>query len=93
MSDKTGKKVQIEIGEDTFDFTIDINAYNAFVNAFLPNNKVAPAFNFATTTVKPEQQAKLIEWLDKGIAVDVANHLAEEFKPAVKIAVKKSHAA
>lgn len=89
MSEKAGKKVTLDIAGTEFEFTVDITAYNNFVNAFLPNNKVAPAFNFATATVNPDQLNELTEWLDQGIAVEVANHLAEQFKPAIEIAVKK----
>jgi uncharacterized protein (UPF0262 family) len=86
---KEGKKVTVTIGEQDFDFTVSINEYNQFVNDFLPQNKVAPAYNFAMRCVKPEQSEALAELLDEGLHIDVANLLAEKFKPAVQITVKK----
>ena len=93
MSDKAGKKVTLDIGGKEFDFTVDLPKYNAFVDGAAKGQVSAAAYNFVSMTVSNEQRADMLELLDTGLAVEIAQPLAEEFKPTVKITVKKSNAA
>lgn len=93
MSDKTGKKVTLEINDKEYDFTVDLPKYNACVDGTAKGQVSAASYNFVSMTVKEEQREEILELLDEGLAVDIAQLLVGEFKPTVKITVKKSKAA
>lgn len=87
------KKIELDIGGKDYEFNVDLNAYNGFIDGAAKGQVAAAAYNFASITVKSDQRDELLALLDQGLAVEIAQPLAEEFKPAVKIAVKKSNAA
>lgn len=88
MSEQTGKKIGLTIGDDELRFNVSLSAYNNCLNSMTESNKVAPSFNFAMATVHPEDKEKLMVWLDQGLATDIAGHLMTEFRPKVQITVK-----
>lgn len=89
MSATAKKKVALTVGENEFNFEVGIGEFTQFQNEFLPNNKVAPSENFLTRCVKPDQRDALADILDQGYAVELAQLVAGEFKPEIKIEVKK----
>jgi len=88
MADESGKKIELTIGDDILHFTVGLAAYNNCLNAMTESNKVAPSFNFAMSTVHPDDKETLTKWLDQGLATDIAGHLMTEFRPKVQITVK-----
>lgn len=89
MAASNKKNVTLKVADTEFNFAVGIAEFNSFQNEFLPNNKVAPSENFLTRCVKQEQREKLTELCDQGLAIDLAQMVAAEFKPEVKIEVKK----
>ncbi|QQD22282.1 hypothetical protein GJQ54_11115 [Oceanospirillaceae bacterium ASx5O] len=89
MADESKKKVTLEVGAQEFNFAVGIAEFTAFQNEFLPNNKVAPSENFLMKCVHPEQRDALIKLCDQGLAAELAQHVAGEFRPDLAIRVKK----
>lgn len=89
MAKQNKKDVKILIGEDKLRFAVGINEFNGLQNEMLPNNKVAPSENFLVKCVHPDDEEKMIDWCDQGFAIELAQMVAEEFKPEVVISVKK----
>ncbi len=85
------KKVNLEVGESTFEFHVGIKAFNALQNEMLPTNKTTPSENFLMDTVqgKDEKKQELIELIDSGYALELANLVSGQFKPDLKITIKK----
>ena len=50
----------LTIGETDFKFTPSVADHNNYTNELMPDNKIAPAHQFLTRTVLPEQQADLV---------------------------------
>lgn len=89
MAKANKKDVVLNVGEDELRFAVGINEFNGLQNEMLPNNKIAPSENFLVKCVHPDDQEKMIDWCDKGFAIDMASMVAEQFKPEVVISVKK----
>jgi hypothetical protein len=89
MAATSKKKVVLNVGEGELRFEVGINEFNALQNEMMPNNKVAPSENFLVKCSHPEDKDKLIEYCDQGFAIDLAQLVAEQFKPALEISVKK----
>ena len=83
------KDVVLNVGEDELRFAVGINEFNGLQNEMLPNNKVAPSENFLVKCVHSDDKEKMLDWCDKGFAVELAQAVAEQFKPEVVISVKK----
>ena len=82
--------ITLVIGGEEFAFGVTIEHYNLFVNRMTLDSKVAPAVNLCRDTlVDREQLPKLNALLDRGLALDIAGKLIEEFRPKVEIEVKK----
>ncbi len=89
MADESKKKVTLEVGATEFNFAVGIAEFTAYQNEFLPNNKVAPSENFLVKCVHPDQRDALVALCDQGLAVEIAQHVAGEFRPDLAIRVKK----
>lgn len=88
----------VTIGETDFDFEPSVDDFNGYLNAQMPNNKVAPAFNFLMASIKEEQKKdfKEVVMLDgkpNGIVVlQLVDVVAGEFNQGVSISLKKPKA-
>ncbi|ECL8477512.1 hypothetical protein FTZ03_10810 [Salmonella enterica] len=64
--------------------------YNKFVNEMTMDNKVAPAKNYLTRCVHPEDRESLSKVIDRpGAALQIAAKLNENFAIDLDITVKK----
>ena len=85
----------VTIGDQDFDFNPTVDDFNQYLNAQMPNNKVAPAHNFLMRTIDENQKDdfKKIALLDgkpNGMVVlEVAGVVAGEFNGGVAISLKK----
>jgi len=84
------KKIVLTIGETEFTFTPTVADHNNYTNALMPDDKIAPAHQFLTRTVEPEQKADLIELLDTvpGLVMDVFMEVNKASKGGVKVTLK-----
>ena len=88
--------VTVDNKELTFSVTND--DFNQYLNEQMPNDKVAPAFNFLSRTVVESSRDNfnavlVVDGKPKGIAVlQVAGVLAGEFGGGVQISLKKPSA-
>ncbi|WP_221800516.1 putative phage tail assembly chaperone [Oceanobacter mangrovi] len=77
----TGKKdITLTVAETDLRFSVGLTEFNAFQNEFLPTNKVAPSHNFLVRSIHPDDKETLTAWLDQGLAFELANAVAEQFK-------------
>jgi hypothetical protein len=87
------KNIVLEINNTEIHFTVDVDAYNKFVNEMQPTSKVAPATNFLMRTVDDEDKSALRDLLKlPGAAVQIVGDLVQEFVPDLAITVGKSRA-
>lgn len=89
MAKPNKKELKIQIADDELRFAVGINEFNGLQNEMLPNNKVAPSENFLVKCVHPDDEEKMIGWCDQGFAIELAQMVAENFKPEVVLSVKK----
>lgn len=90
MAQQTGTPVTITTPSGDLHFNVTAAAFDTFQNEFLPGQKtVTPADNFLTSTVAETDKTELLEWCDRGYAIDLASMVAAEYKPAVEFKVKK----
>lgn len=77
-------------GKD-LDFVITRNAYNKYINAMLPTNKITPSHNFLVGVVDVESREDLLSILNSipGSEIQIAGSLLEEYIPDLGIIVKK----
>ena len=95
MADKKkapGKKVvNLDVGASKFEFHVGIVEFNRLQNEMMPHDKTTPSENFIVDTVQggDEKKHELMEFIDGGYALDIAQLVSAGFKPDLKIAVKK----
>ncbi len=88
------KMITIDTGATEFNFNVNTQSYNKYINSITPNNKVQPATNFLMATVD-EAQVKELKGLlqEPGAALHLASAIVEDFQPEFNFTVKKSKAA
>lgn len=83
-------EITLEIGDQEFDFDIDVALLTKYINGLTQANKVAPSYNLLMNTVKQEQKARLKPLLvHPTTTMEIAGALVEEFQPKVEVTVKK----
>ncbi len=83
-------EITLEIGDQEFDFDIDVALVTKYINGLTQANKVAPSYNLLMNTVKQEQKARLKPLLvHPTTTMEIAGALVEEFQPKVEVTVKK----
>ncbi|MGB0894020.1 MAG: putative phage tail assembly chaperone [Parashewanella sp.] len=84
--------ITLTIGKIDFTFNHSTADHNSYLNGLMPDDKVAPARQLLTRTIKKEQHDQLVELLDSnpGSEMQIAASLNQEFAPKLEIAVKKS---
>jgi hypothetical protein len=84
------REITLQVGEKEFTFTLTPVDVSKYFNTLNANNKVAPANNLLTQTVKQEQLASLRPLLANPVStLQLAGALLEEYSPDLAITVKK----
>jgi len=91
MTDLNAQTIDITMGDTEFTFNVTREKYNKYLNAVTQSSKVAPSYNFLTTTVESEQQKDLMKFLQTtpGSEVQMAGAVLEEYTPDLGIVAKK----
>lgn len=84
------REITLEVGTREFTFTLEPVDVSKYFNHLTPSNKVAPANNLLTQTVKQEQLASLRPLLANPVTtLQLAGALLGEYSPDLEITVKK----
>lgn len=90
---KENREITLTIGEQEFNFGLDLQSVTKYFNAVTPNNKVSPSKNLLMTTVLAAEKSALHPLLENPVMImQLAGTLLEEYAPDVEIAVKKPSA-
>ena len=84
------KKISLTIGTTDFTFSPTVVDHNNYTNALMPDDKIAPAHQYLTRTVEPEQKEDLVELLDTvpGLVMEVFMEVSKASKGGVKVTLK-----
>jgi hypothetical protein len=86
----TRRTITLTIADKDFHFTLGAPEVTKYFNAMTQTNKVAPAHNLLSTSVKADQRDDLKSYLANPVTtIQIAGALLEEFSPDVEIVVKK----
>lgn len=86
----TRRTITLTIADKDFDFILGAPEVTKYFNAMTQTNKIAPAHNLLSTSVKADQRDDLKLYLVNPVTViQIAGALLEEFSPDVEITVKK----
>ena len=89
------QQTTVVINDKEISFSIGVEDYNRYLNEQMPNDKVAPAYNFLIRTVDEKQKEELkklimVDGKPNGlVVVQVAGSLAADFAGGVQISIKK----
>lgn len=84
------KTIKLEINGKELSFDVTSELYNKYVNEMLPNNKVAPAHNFAMRCVADDSREDLKSLLElPGAEMQIAAALVDAFMPDLSIELGK----
>ncbi|MDG9666726.1 putative phage tail assembly chaperone [Hahella sp. CR1] len=94
MSNPTTQLIDVSAAGQDFSFNVTREAYNKYVNAVTPTNKIAPSHNFLVGTVAQEQRDALVKLIrdTPGAEVQLAGAVLEEYTPDLGIVAKKRSA-
>lgn len=88
------KEIQIDVtidgAEYGLNFRVTADAYNRYINAINPKDKISPAHNFVRAVYAGDK--KDIDPMLKmpGVGLQLAGEILEEYMPQVEIITKKS---
>lgn len=84
------KTVELNVNGTPLAFDVTLDAFNAYLNAMQPTDKVNPSHNFLMRTVQAQHKDDLKELLAiPGACLEIAGSVLEEYKPNVSITVGK----
>lgn len=89
------QQTTVTIGDQDIDFTIGVDDYNRYINEQMPNDKVAPAYNFLMRTVseKDKEAFKKLVMRDGKpngfLVMQVAAEMIADYSGDVQISIKK----
>lgn len=84
------KKIVLLVGKDEIEFNVTTDEFNRYINEVTPSDKVSPSKRLLRRTVVNPEQKELIDTLcDRGLAIQMAAKLIEEFQGEIEIEVKK----
>ena len=84
------KTIRLSINGTDLAFDVTTELYNKYVNEMMPNNKVAPAHNFAMRCVADGSREDLKSLLElPGAAIQIGGALVDEFMPDLSIELGK----
>ncbi len=85
------KTIVLTLNDEDITFHMTGDHHAAYLNEFMPNNKVAPAHNLLMRAVDPADKDTLKKFLElKTIAMPLVEALVSEFTPDITIMVGKS---
>ena len=88
MNEKT---IEVQMGDKDLIFKVTLEDYNNCVNALQPDNKVAPMHNFLVMTSASEKTKESVKQaFNDALTGELFGAVVNEYKPKVKITVKKS---
>lgn len=88
-------EITVTVGEQDLVFDVAMDDYNRFINETLPNDKVNPAFNLLSRTVKESDKEAfkkivLVDGKPNGmIVMQIAGVVVGEMGGEVSISIKK----
>ena len=84
------KKITLLVGSKEFEFNVTTEEFNRYINEVKPDDKILPCKRLLRRTLVNAEQKEEIEALcDRGLAINLAGKLIEEFQGDVEIEVKK----
>jgi len=84
------KKIVLSIGGVDYVFQVTSENFNRYINEIKPDDKVLPAKRFLRRALTDgEQRDALDELCDRGLALNIAGEVIQEFQGEVEIEVKK----
>ena len=84
------KKITLVVGKREFEFNVTTEEFNRYINEVKPDDKILPCKRLLRRTlVNPEQKEEIEALCDRGLAINMAGKLIEEFQGDVEIEVKK----
>jgi len=92
----TAPTTTVSIGGEELNFNVSTADFNQYINEQMPNNKVAPAYNFLQRTVAKDDKEKFKQLILKdgvpngAIVMQVAGLLALDGGADIEITIKKS---
>ncbi len=88
-------EITVEVGDKELRFDVSMSDYNKFINETLPNDKVNPAFNLLSRTVKDDdkeafKKAAMVDGEVNGMVVmTMAGVVIGDMGGTVDISIKK----
>lgn len=88
-------KITISADENDFNFNVEMDDFNKFINETTQTDKVAPAFNLLMSTIEEKQKEAFKKLVIRDgkpnglIAMQFAGAVSEEFGGEVKTSLKK----
>ncbi len=92
------KNITVSVGDKELIFNVDVSDYNQLINEQMPNDKVAPIYNFLSRTVdnnckKDFRDAVLVDGQPNGIVLmQIGGIVTEEMADNIQVVVKKPKA-
>ena len=84
------KTIKLAVNGTELAFDVTTELYNKYINEMMPNNKVAPAHNFAMRCVADGSREDLKSRLElPGASIQIAGALVEAFMPDLSIEMGK----
>jgi len=84
------KKITLIVGKEEFEFNVTTEDFNLYINEMKLDSKVAPAKNMLRRTlVNQEQKSRINELCERGLTINLASLLLDDFQGDIEIEVKK----
>ncbi|PAJ72263.1 hypothetical protein CJF42_22170 [Pseudoalteromonas sp. NBT06-2] len=86
------QKIELEVGDQEFEFNVNLTAYNKFLNGSSQGVKTQGAHNFLMAVVSDKHKTALKAFLQQpGAPLHLVGAVIEEYQPEFNISVKKSN--
>jgi len=83
------KKITVTVGSEELEFKVGTGDYTRYQNEMTPNEKVTPSVNFLRRTLADKAQRPALDALcERGLALELAGTVVQEFRGDIEIAVK-----
>jgi len=83
------KKIIVSAGAEELEFTVGTGDYTRYQNEMTPTEKVTPSVNFLRRTLSDKTQRPALDALcERGLALELAGTVVQEFRGDIEIAVK-----
>lgn len=83
------KKITVAVGAEELEFKVGTGDYTRYQNEMTPTEKVTPSVNFLRRTLTDKAQRPALDALcERGLALELAGTIVQEFRGDIEIAVK-----